>query len=70
MAIEQNHWPRVWIYMVWIEDSGKSPELLMAILDRGILNSQDISTRICPKETLLKNREVAFFSMNSSHQYR
>ena len=33
----------------------------MAILDRGILNSQDISTRICPKAVLLENREVAFF---------
>jgi len=61
VAIEQNHWPREWTYMIRIEEIGKSPELLMAILDRGSLNSQDISTRICPKAVLLADREVAFF---------
>jgi len=61
VAIEQNHWPREWIYMIRTEKIGKSPELIMAILDRGSLNSQDISTRICPKAVLLENREVAFF---------
>ena len=61
VAIEQNHWPWEWIYMVRRQDSGKSPELLTAILDRGILNSQDISTHICPKAVILKNGEVAFF---------
>jgi len=47
--------------MIQIEEIGKSPELLMTILDRGILNSQDIFTRICPKAVLLTKREVAFF---------
>jgi len=57
VAIEQNYWLREWIYMIRIEEIGQSPEFLMAILDRGILNSQDISTRIFSKA----NREVAFF---------
>ena len=39
--------------MIRIEEIGKSPEVLMTILDRGILNSQDISTRISPKVVML-----------------
>jgi len=61
MAIEQNYWQREWIYMIRIDEIGKSPELLMTILDRGILNLQDISTRICPKAALLTKREMALF---------
>ena len=47
--------------MIRTEESGKSPELLLTILDRGILNSQDTSTCICPKAILLAEREVALF---------
>ena len=47
--------------MIRIEEIGKSPELLMTFLDRGILNSQDISTRICPNAVLLKDGDVALF---------
>jgi len=61
VAIEQNYWPREWIYMIRIEEIGKSPELLMTILDRGILNSQDISTRISPKAIMLTEGDTALF---------
>ena len=47
--------------MIRIEEIGKSPELLITILDRGILNSQDISTRISPQAYILTDGDVAFF---------
>jgi len=61
VAIEQNYWPRKWIYMIRIKESGKSPEFLLTILDRGNFDLQDISTRICPKAVLLADRDVALF---------
>jgi len=61
VAIERNHWPKEWRYMIRIEDIGKSPELLITILDRGSLNSQDIYTRIRPVAVIFTDREVAFF---------
>jgi len=61
VAIEKNYRPREWVYMIRIEESGKSPELLFTILDRGKLNLDDISTRICPKTVLLAERDVALF---------
>jgi hypothetical protein len=47
--------------MIRIEEIGKPPELLMTILDRGSLNSQDISTRISPKAIMLTDGDVALF---------
>jgi len=61
VAIDQNYWPREWVYMIRIEESGKSPELLLTILDKGNFNLDDISTRICPKAVLLAERDVALF---------
>jgi len=61
VVIEQNHWLKEWRYMIRIEEMGKSPELLITILDRGILNSQDISTRISPEAVILTEGDVAFF---------
>jgi len=61
VAIEQNHWPREWIYIIRIEEKGKPPEFLLTILDRGSFNLQDISTRICPKAVLLADKDVALF---------
>ena len=61
VAIEQNHWPEEWTYMVRIEEIGKPPELLMTILDRGSLNSQDISTRIRPKAIMLTGGDKALY---------
>jgi len=61
VAIEQMYWPREWIYMIRIEESGKSPEFLFTILDRGKFNLEDIFTRICPKAVLLAERDVALF---------
>jgi len=59
VVIEQNYWPREWIYIIQSEESGKSPEFLFTILDRGNFNLDDISTRICPKAVLLAERDVA-----------
>jgi len=42
IAIERNHWPKEWRYMIRIEEIGKSPMLHIAILDRGTLNPQEI----------------------------
>ena len=61
VAIEQNYWLREWAYMIRIEEIGKSPELLITIPNRGILNSQDISTRISPEAVILTDGDVAFF---------
>jgi len=61
VAIEQNYWPKEWRYMIRIEEIGKSPELLITIPNRGILNSQDISTRISPEVVILTDGDVAFF---------
>jgi len=47
--------------MIRIEEIGKSPELLITIPNRGILNSQDISTRISPEVVILTDGDVAFF---------
>jgi len=49
------------MYMIRIEERGKSPEFLFTVLDRGNFNLQDISTRICPKAVLLAERDVALF---------
>ena len=61
VAIQQNYWPRKWRYMIRIEEIGKFPELLMTVLDRGILNSQDMSTCISPKAVILTDGDVAVF---------
>jgi len=66
VAIEQNYWPREWRYMIRIEENGKSPELLMTILDRGILNSQDISTRISLKAIGNKKDRMSIHSNEPS----
>ena len=47
--------------MIRVEEIGKSPELLMTILDRGSLNSQDNSIRISPKAAMLTDGDVALF---------
>jgi len=60
-AIERNYWPKECRYMIWIEKIGNSPELLITVLDRGIPNSQDISTRISPEAVFLTDGDVAFF---------
>jgi len=70
VAIEQNYWPREWIYMIRIEESEKSPEFLFTILDRGNFNLEDISTRICSKAVLLIERDVALFFDKLSNRYR
>jgi len=61
VAIEQNHWPTEWAYMIRLEKKGQPPQLIMAILDRGDLYSQDTSICIRPKVMELKNGETAFF---------
>jgi len=61
VAIEQNYWPREWIYVIRIEEKGKLPKLLYTILDRGSLSLDDTSTRIRPKTVLLAGRDVALF---------
>jgi len=61
VAIEQNYWLREWAYMIRIEEIGKPLELLMTILDRGSLNSQDITTRISPKAIMLTDGDVTLF---------
>jgi len=61
VAIEQNHWPTEWAYIIRIEKKGKPPQLIMTILDRGSLNLQDTSTCISPKAMELKDRKTAFF---------
>jgi len=61
VAIEQNYWPREWIYIIRIEESGKSPEVLFTTLDRGNFNPDDISTRIWPTAVLLAERDVELF---------
>ena len=47
--------------MIRVEEIGKSPELLMTILDRGSLNSQDNSIRISPKAAILTDGDVVLF---------
>ena len=61
IAIERNHWPKEWRYMIRIEEIGKSPELLITILDRGTLNSQEIYTHISPVAVIFTDGDVAFF---------
>jgi len=70
VAIEQNHWPREWTYMIRVEESVKSPELLMTILDRGPLNSQDNSIRIRPKAAMLTDGDVPLFFDAFEHPTR
>jgi len=48
-------------YMIRLEKKGQPRQLIMVILDRGDLYSQDTSTRICPKAMDLKNGETTFF---------
>ena len=47
--------------MIRIEEIGKSPELLITILDRGTLNSQEIYTHISPVAVIFTDGDVAFF---------
>ena len=47
--------------MIRIEETGKSPMLHIAILDRGTLNSQEIYTHIRPVAVILTDGDVAFF---------
>jgi len=61
IAIERNHWPKEWRYMIRIEETGKSPMLHIAILDRGILNSPEIYTHIRPVAVILTDGDVSFF---------
>jgi len=61
VAIERNHWPKEWRYMIWREEIGTSPELLITILDRGTLNSQEIYTHISPVAVIFTDGDVAFF---------
>jgi hypothetical protein len=61
IAIERNHWPKEWRYMIRIEEIGKSPMLHIAILDRGTLNPQEIYTHIRPVEVTFTDGDVAFF---------
>jgi len=61
VAIEQNHWPTEWAYMIRMEKKGKPPQLIMTILDRGSLNLQDTSTRISPKAMKLTDGKTAFY---------
>jgi len=60
IAIERNHWPKEWRYLIRIEETGKSPMLHTAILDRGTLNPPEIHTYIRPEVAILKDRDVAF----------
>jgi len=61
IAIERNHWPKEWRYLIRIEVSGKSPKLHTAILDRGTLNPPEFHTHIRPEVATLKDNDVAFF---------
>jgi len=61
IAIERNHWPKEWRYLIRIEVSGKSPKLHTAILDRGTLNPPELHTHIRPEVATLKDSDVAFF---------
>ena len=70
VAIEQNHWPTEWAYMIRIEKEGKPPEAIMTKLDKGSLNIQDNSTRIYQKAIELKHGESAFFFDKFEQQIR
>jgi len=61
VAIKQNHWPTEWDYMIRTQKEGKQPQIIMAILDRGLLNMQGTSVRIKPQEIRLINGDTAFF---------
>jgi len=60
IAIERNHWPKEWRYLVRIEVLGKSPMLRTAILDRGTLNPSESYHYIRPEVATLKDNDVAF----------
>jgi len=47
--------------MIRTEKKGKTPQLIMTIMDRGCLNIQDTSIRISPKAIVLNEGETAFF---------
>jgi len=61
IAIERNHWPKEWRYMIRMEETGKSPILHIAILDRRTLNPPEIHTYIRPEVAILTGGDVDFF---------
>jgi hypothetical protein len=61
IAIERNHWPKEWRYLIRLEVPGNSPRLRTAILDRGTLNPLESYHYIRPEVVTLKDHDVAFF---------
>lgn len=76
IAIERNHWPLEWRYLIRLEQPGKPPQARTAILDRGLLNStayqmtsmasdrknpSDDLYYIRPEEATFQDNDVAFF---------
>jgi len=70
VAIEQNYWPREWIYIIRIEESGKFPEFLFTTLDRGYFNLDDISMASAPKRFCWLKEMWPSFSTNLSDRHR
>ena len=61
IAIERNHWPREWRYLIRLEQLGKPPKPHTAILDRGLLNPSDDLHYIRPEVATFRDNDVAFF---------
>jgi len=61
IAIERNHWPMEWRYLIRLEQPGKLPQPRTTILDRGPLNPLDDRHYITPEESTFQDNDVAFF---------
>jgi len=61
IAIEQNHWPTEWRYLIRLELPRRPPKPRTAILDRGPLNPLDDRYYIRPEDATFQNNDVAFF---------
>jgi len=61
IAIERNHWPLEWRYLIRLEQLGKPPKPHTAILDRGLLNTSDDLHYIRPEAANFRDNDVAFF---------
>jgi len=61
IAIERNHWPKEWRYLIRLGALGNSPRLRTAILDRRTINPLESEYCIRPEVASLQNNDVAFY---------
>jgi len=61
VAIQQNYWPKEWIYLIRIEEKGQLPKIRYAILDRNGLKSEDNLYHIRPTALLPADGDEALF---------